>query len=120
MSKRNIVHVEIPSADFEQSGKFYGALFGWKITAMPEKNYMLWEPQEGPGGGFMALSASKVGEMPIRVASDDIEADLHKAVELGGRVIRERTEIPGMGWWGAFADPAGNQIAVYTSINPEP
>jgi predicted enzyme related to lactoylglutathione lyase len=120
MSKRNVVHIEIPSADFEQSGKFYGALFGWKTTPMPEINYMLWDPPDGPGGGFMALSDSKIGQILIHVASDDIEADLRKAVELGGKVIREKTEIPGIGWWGLFADPTGNQIAVYTSMNLQP
>lgn len=118
MTKRNIVHIEIPSADFDQSGKFYGALFGWQITPMPELKYTLWEPQEGPGGGFSALTDSKVNEILIHVASDDIEADLRRAVELGGKVLREKTEIPGIGWWGLFSDPTGNQIALYTSMNP--
>jgi predicted enzyme related to lactoylglutathione lyase len=119
MSKRDIVHIEIPSADFEQSGKFYAALFGWKITPRPELDYVLWEPPEGPGGGFSPLNDSKVGELLVHVASDDIQADLMRAVELGGKVIREKTEIPGIGWWGMFADPTGNRIAVYTSMNPQ-
>ena len=116
MSKRDVVHIEIPSADYDQSGKFYGALFGWKITPRPDLNYVLWEPQEGPGGGFTPLGEARVGEILIHVASDDIEADLRKAVELGGKIVREKTEIPGVGWWASFEDPTGNQIAVYTSI----
>ncbi len=101
MSKRDIVHIEIPSADHDQSGKFYGALFGWKITRMADLDYVLWEPQSGPGGGFTSLGELKVGEVLIHVASDDIEADLVKVVELGGRVLRPKTEIPGIGWWAA-------------------
>lgn len=118
MSKRNIVHIEIPCANAGQSGKFYNELFGWKITPMPEMNYALWEPEEGPGGGFSPLSDSAVGEILIHVASDDIEADLKHAVALGGSVVRQKSEIPNIGWWGVFKDPTGNQIAVYTSMRP--
>ena len=31
MSKRNVVHVEIPAANVETAGKFYQELLGWKI-----------------------------------------------------------------------------------------
>ena len=80
MTKRNIVHIEIPSANFEQSGKFYQPDVRLEDHTMPEMNYSLWEPAQGPGGGFNPLSAeTKVGEVLIYVDSDDIEADLKKA-----------------------------------------
>ncbi|MBI3739679.1 MAG: hypothetical protein HY258_11580, partial [Chloroflexi bacterium] len=47
MSKRNVVHVEFSSRNFDESSKFYRELFGWKITPMPESNYMLWEAADG-------------------------------------------------------------------------
>jgi len=120
MTKRNIVHIEIPSADFAASGKFYEKLFGWKITPVPEMNYALWEPAEGPGGGFNPLGEeTKVGEVLIYVNSDDIEADLKKAKSLGATILREKDEIPNTGWFGVFKDPTGNMIALYTSMNPE-
>lgn len=34
MSKRNVVHVEIPTMKVESTAKFYQDLFGWKITAL--------------------------------------------------------------------------------------
>jgi predicted enzyme related to lactoylglutathione lyase len=120
MTKRNIVHIEIPSADFAASGKFYEKLFGWKITPVPEMNYALWEPAEGPGGGFNPLGEeTKVGDVLIYVNSDDIEADLKKAKSLGATVLREKDEIPDTGWFGLFKDPTGNTIALYTSMNPD-
>ena len=51
MSKRNVVHVEIPSANVEAAGKFYQELFGWKLSPMPEMNYTMWEDGSGSGGG---------------------------------------------------------------------
>ncbi|HTX90860.1 MAG TPA: VOC family protein [Anaerolineales bacterium] len=120
MSKRNIVHIEFPTADAERSASFYQQLFGWKITPVPEMNYTMWEPETGPGGGFSPVGENtKPGEVLVHVASDDIEADLKKVEKLGGKVVRHKTEIPGVGWWGVFTDPTGNMVAVYTDLHPE-
>lgn len=120
MNKRNIVHIEIPSTNLEASGKFYEALFGWKITPMPEMNYTLWEPTEGPGGGFNPLGEStQPGDILIYIDSADIEADLKNAEALGGKVIVPKSNISGVGWFGIFTDPTGNRIALYTSKDSE-
>jgi len=119
MSKRNIVHVEIPSVNVESAGKFYESLFGWKLQHMPEMNYTMWEDESGSGGGFPEVSEENpAGQVLVYSASDDIEADLKNVQKLGGKVIREKTEIPGMGWFGVFQDPTSNVLAVYTSANP--
>jgi hypothetical protein len=119
MTKRNIVHIEIPTRNFEESGEFYQKLFGWKITPMPEMNYSLWEPAEGPGGGFNPLSEeTKVDSVLIYIDSDDIAADLKMAKSLGAAIIKEKSEIPGYGWFGVFKDLTGNTIALYTAMNP--
>lgn len=121
MTKRNIVHIEIPSGNSEQSGNFCSQMFGWKMTPMPEMNYSLWEPALGPGGGFNPLGDDmKVGEVLIYVDSDDIEVDLKKARALGVAVLKETIEIPNMGWFAIIKDPTGNAIALYTDMHPEP
>jgi predicted enzyme related to lactoylglutathione lyase len=119
MTKRNIVHIEIPTSDGEKSGKFYQQLFGWKLTHDDKMDYTMWEPSTGPGGGFSPLGENtKVGDVLIYVDSDDIKADLKKVKKLGGKAVRQKSEIPGIGWWGVFTDPTGNMIALFTSMNP--
>ena len=119
MSKRNIVHVEIPSANVEAAGKFYQDLFGWKLQHMPEMNYTMWEDSSGSGGGFPQVSEENpAGQVLVYIASDDIDVDLQNVKKLGGKVMREKTEIPGMGWFGVFQDPTGNVLALYTSMSP--
>jgi predicted enzyme related to lactoylglutathione lyase len=119
MSKRNVVHVEIPAANLEGAGKFYESLFGWKISHMPDLKYTMWEAGDGSGGGFPEVSADNpAGQVLVYIDSDDIEADLKKVEKLGGNVLHPKTEIPGMGWFGIFKDPTGNVMAVYTSMNP--
>jgi predicted enzyme related to lactoylglutathione lyase len=120
MTKRNIVHIEIPAADVAKAGKFYQDLFGWKIETDTAMNYTMWEPLQGPGGGFSPLDPSvKPGDVLIYVDSADIEADLKLVRALGGIVLSEKTEIPKIGWFAMFKDPTGNTLALYTSMNPE-
>jgi predicted enzyme related to lactoylglutathione lyase len=89
MTKRNIVHIEIPTRNFEESGEFYNKLFGWKIMPMPEMNYSMWEPDEGPGGGFNPLGDGvQIDNVLIYVNSDDIAADLKNAKSLGATILK--------------------------------
>ncbi len=55
MSNHPIVHIEIPAKKAEEAGKFYGDLFGWKIEADPMYNYVQFQAEGGPGGGFARL-----------------------------------------------------------------
>lgn len=119
MSKRNVVHVEIPAANVEAAGQFYHDLFDWKLEHVAEFNYTMWEDGSGYGGGFNEVSAENpVGLVLVYIHSDDIDADLKKIEKLGGSVVRAKTEIPGTGWYALFKDPTGNTLALYTSANP--
>jgi predicted enzyme related to lactoylglutathione lyase len=120
MSKRNVVHVEIPAASVEAAGKFYQELLGWKIQHDPQLNYSMWEAGDGSGGGFPEVSdEAPAGHVLIYIHSDDIDADLKKVEQLGGSVVHPKTEIPNMGWFGLFKDPTGNVLGLYTSMNPQ-
>jgi uncharacterized protein len=120
MSKRNVVHLEIPAANVEAAGKFYQELFGWKMQHVPEFDYTMWEDGSGYGGGFNKVSdENPVGQVLVYIDSNDIEADLKQVERLGGSVVQPKKEIPGTGWYGLFKDPTGNVLALYTSMNPE-
>ena len=120
VSKRNVVHVEIPAADVPAASKFYQDLFGWKMEHAAEFDYTLWEDGSGYGGGFTKVSdESPAGQVVVYIQSDDIEADLKRVEALGGSVVVPKTEIPGTGWFAHFKDPTGNLLALYTSNNPQ-
>ncbi|MCC6500145.1 MAG: VOC family protein [Anaerolineales bacterium] len=120
MSKRDVVHIEIPAASPQAAGTFYEKLFGWKMQHVPEFDYTMWADDGGGGGGFNKVSdENPVGQVLVYIASDDIDADLKNVEKLGGTVVRAKTEIPGTGWFGLFKDPTGNTLAIYTSANPD-
>jgi predicted enzyme related to lactoylglutathione lyase len=120
MSKRNVVHVEIPAADVPAAAKFYETLFGWKMEHAAEFDYTMWSDGAGYGGGFNKVDdENPVGQVLVYIHSTDIDADLNQVKKLGGTVVREKTEIPGTGWFALFKDPTGNTLALYTSQNPD-
>jgi predicted enzyme related to lactoylglutathione lyase len=120
MSKRNVVHIEIPAANVQSAAQFYENLFGWKMEHVPEFDYTMWGDGAGYGGGFNKLSEENpAGQVLVYIDSDDIEADLRQVEKLGGTVITPKTEIPGTGWFALFKDPTGNTLALYTSQNPQ-
>jgi predicted enzyme related to lactoylglutathione lyase len=119
MTAHPIVHIEIPAHDREVSASFYAALFGWEMQHHPEMQYTTFAAAPGPGGGLATIDGDNVkqGQLLIHVGTDDVDASLNKAVELGGTIVIPKSEIPGIGWFGVFADPVGNRIAVYKDAN---
>jgi predicted enzyme related to lactoylglutathione lyase len=120
MSNHPIVHIEIPAKKAEEAGKFYGDLFGWKIEADPTYNYVQFQAEGGPGGGFVEVGGSgapiqyKQDSLLVYVSTDDIDVTLAKVESLGGKTLLAKTEIPHVGWWGVFSDPTGNRIGLVT------
>jgi predicted enzyme related to lactoylglutathione lyase len=122
MTKRNIVHIEIPTSNAKESADFYQKLFGWNIIRDEKFDYTMFDGDGGPGGGFTKIGGEwgdhvEVGHVLIYINSDDIEADLKQAEALGSKIIQPKMEIPGTGWFGIFTDPTGNTIAVYTDTS---
>ncbi len=119
MAVHTIVHMEIPTPDPAATSKFYGDLFGWQISHDPQFDYYMFRmtPELGDGGGFVTPDEhSQPGGVLVYIGTDDIEASLARAVELGGSLVHSKMEIPGTGWFGIFADPNGYRMAVFTPL----
>ena len=117
MAVHSIAHIEIPAADPAAAGKFYSDLFGWKISHDPQFDYYMFQmtPEQGDGGGFVQPdSHNQPGGVLVYIGTDDIEASLARAVELGGQEVQSKMEIPGTGWFGIFTDPNGYRMALFT------
>lgn len=120
MAQHSIVHIEIPASDPSASSNFYADLFDWKILVDPKFDYHMFQANPGPGGAFIQAGGdmgSKIGEVLIYVSTDDIEATLAKAETLGATTLVPKTEIPQVGWFAIFTDPAGNRLALFTSLD---
>ncbi len=117
MSAYPIVHIEISAKDPATADKFYSEVFGWKIEVDQQFNYHQFEAQGGPSGAFVDVGELyKAGDVVPYLGVADIDAMLKKVEKAGGKVLLPKTEIPGVGWWGLFADPTGNRIGLYSSM----
>ena len=117
-----IVHLEIPSRNFERSAAFYGKLFGWRTDGVQSGGHLLFEipsspSDDGPSGESMTGSwirsalAQASGPLPF-VAVDDIDKTLAEVERQGGRVLVPRLALAGKAQFGLLADLDGNVIAV--------
>jgi hypothetical protein len=113
---QNIVHIEIPAQSRDTSAKFFQKLFGWDFNHMDEMQYSMAETGTDIGVGYPDFSDMyKAGDIIIYVASHDLAADAKKITNLGGQVMGEPMEVPGMGAFLIFADPNGNRLALWKS-----
>jgi uncharacterized protein len=116
MAEHKIVHVDIPAQDPQAASRFYAEFFGWQMHPLPSMEYIRFQAPNGMTGGFVGLGGSmqhKVGELLVYMESEDIDGDLQKAEQLGGKVIIPKTEIPNTGSFGVLEDPAGNRIGLF-------
>jgi hypothetical protein len=121
---QTVVHFEIAAQDVERLKGFYEGLFGWKIEksdAVEGIDYWIIETvptdeqgqpiRPGVNGGLY----QKEGPANVTVnyiAVEDIDATLEKLRELGGTIISEKQEVPGVGFVASGRDPEGNPVAM--------
>ena len=112
------VHVELNTADPEKAKAFYSKLFQWQLEdvpnpAAPSGTYTLVKVGTGTGGGIMKQVPGGPSGWLAYVAVDDIHAATEKAKSLGGKVMTDVTEVPGMGWLSFIQDPTGAVLGLW-------
>ena len=102
-------------------------LFGWTMNKYPgptvyylvgtvpvdEKTMMPIRP--GVNGGLYDKKDSTMPEMakPTNYISvESVEEYSKKVVDLGGKIVVPKMEIPGLGWWALALDPEGNHFGL--------
>ncbi len=116
MATYPLQHLEIAASDPNAAAEFYSRVFGWKIEVEQSMNYVQFTAEEGGiGGAFTEVTENNpAGTVLAYVTTDDIEASLAKVEANGGKTLMPKTEIPGVGWFGVFADATGGTLALYT------
>src|SRR5262245_15669432 len=117
------VHVELNSSDPGKAKTFYGKLFQWELddmpyAATPDHSYTLIKVGDGTGGGIMKqVPHGPHGWVPY-VLVDDLRASTDLAKSLGGKVMKDVTEVPDMGWFSIIQDPTGSILGLWKA-NPK-
>lgn len=69
----------------------------------------------GTGGGIMKQIPGGPSGWLAYVEVDDIHATTQRAESLGGKVMKDVTEVPGMGWLSFIQDPTGAILGLWKS-----
>jgi uncharacterized protein len=126
--KRNsVVHFEIYANDPDGLSRFYSTLFDWSIESMPEMDYGWIKTVEtdakgtptqpgGINGGILKRPQGYNGPAWVNYINvESIEASIGRAEKLGGKLIKGKTAVSGMGWFAFLNDPQGNVFAIWQS-----
>jgi uncharacterized protein len=114
-----IVHFEIPSDNIERANKFYNNLFGWKMEKIPGPMEYWMFATSANSKGEQAISGGvmerKMSDEPITIyiGVESVNDYAKKVEELGGKVIKPRTEVPGYGWFAVCMDTENNIFALW-------
>jgi uncharacterized protein len=106
-----ITHFAINADDVATSLRFYGALFGWEFEPYGPPGFFRMEHESGPIVAVQQrrdLGGVRMTGFECTVAVDDVDAVAAAVLANGGRIVMERTTIPGVGDLIFFEDPSGN------------
>ena len=108
-----IDYIEFTVRDLADAQRFYAAAFGWTFNDYGPA-YSGIRSGEGESGGLREDAELRLGGPLVVLYSDDLDATLAAVRWAGGTIVQEPFEFPG-GRRFHFADPSGNELAVWTS-----
>ena len=112
-----INYVEFPAKDLQATKDFFTKAFGWSFVDFgPE--YTAFSNQGIDGGFFKSDLKSSIinGAALVVFYSQDLETTQAKIEQAGGVIIKPIFSFPG-GRRFHFAEPSGNEFAVWSDIN---
>lgn len=118
-----IVHFEIPSDNIERANKFYTELFGWKMEKMPGPMEYWMFATSANSKGEQTISGGvierKMSNEPITIyiGVNSVNDYAKKVEELGGKIIKPKTEVTGYGWFAVCMDTENNIFALWEATN---
>ena len=108
-----IDYIELTVRDLAEAKRFYATAFGWTFNDYgPE--YAGIRSGDGESGGLRQATELRHGGPLVVLYSSDLDASLAAVRSAGGEVLQEPFEFPG-GRRFHFADPSGNELAVWAS-----
>ena len=108
---RRVDYIELPATDVAATKRFYQQAFGWKFTDHGP-DYTSFEDGRLTGGFTTEGTVARGGALVILFAVDIDDAE-RRVRDAGGTIVKPTFSFPG-GRRFHFADPSGNELAVWT------
>ncbi len=110
---RRIDYIEFPATDIPATKHFYSDVFGWQFEDYGSEYTSF---QDGRlAGGFQKVEQARPGGPLVVIYTTDLAAMEAKIKAAGGKIVRETFSFSG-GRRFHFADPNGNELAVWSDL----
>jgi len=107
-----VVHFEIPADNPKRAIKFYEKVFDWQIEKWegPIEYWLIMTGEEDKPGidGGLARRGDPTTGVENTIEVKNLDASLVNVKAHGGKVIRPRMAVPGIGWMAYIKDTEGN------------
>src|SRR6516225_10193774 len=110
-----VVHFEISVDDMERAIAFYTEVFNWRIRKQNEEvNYWLIEGDHAPRQitGALTPRSLPVDSTIITFDVASLDDSARKITRAGGKVLRPKDPLPGVGYVQYCEDSEGNLFAI--------
>ena len=109
-----IDYIELAVADLPASRAFYEQAFGWQFNDYGPEYAGIRNPSgDDEVGGLGVGRPPGAGGSLVILYSDDLEATVAAVTAAGGTIVEPPYDFPG-GRRFHFADPAGNELGVWS------
>lgn len=125
-----VIHFEVQADNIDRAKDFYQKSLGWKISQMMKKedggmDYWGIETGEGPGinGGLYLRPKEEKDRFYLydcTVMVEDIDKTTEAIRANGGTITKDKSEIPGVGWFVGAKDTEGNRFGLMQATEWEP
>jgi uncharacterized protein len=112
-----IDYIEIAVTDLDAAKAFYSSAFGWSLVDYGP-DYAGIQADGKEAGGLRRDTEVRAGGPLVILYSEDLERSAAAVSEAGGTIVAPIYTFPG-GRRFHFADPAGNELAVWSDHPPQ-
>ena len=126
-----VIHFEIQADNIDRAKNFYEKVLGWKIEKYENKEkrdmmdyWLIMTGKEGSpgidGGMYLRPADDKIYTYDCTIDVENIDKAIEAVKANGGAITREKSELPGVGWFASAKDTEGNRFALMQAIGWQP
>ena len=112
--ENQIDYVELPATDIARTKQFYAAAFDWKFEDYGPDYTSFFDGRLA--GGFTTERPAAANSLLLVIYAGDLAAAQANIKAAGGTIVKETFSFPG-GSRFHFADPNGNELAVWSDAS---
>jgi hypothetical protein len=110
-----VMQFQIIAKDADACARFYGSLFGWKVSADNALGYRQLDTKTDQGiqGGIWPAPPGTPGAVQMFIRVDDVGAYVERARSLGARVVMPPQKLPDGDEMAVLVDPDGLPFGIF-------